>query len=85
MIALLGSNGQLGQDLQRALHAEKVTPLTRQDLDVTDHGRARTLLLDLRPDVILNNVAECPCVLIDIVDLGVIATERSQGAVLHPA
>jgi dTDP-4-dehydrorhamnose reductase len=56
-IALLGANGQLGQDLQRALHAHDVSPLTRRDFDVTDHARARTTLMDLRPDVVLNTTA----------------------------
>src|SRR6185369_394765 len=41
-IALLGANGQLGQDLQRALHAHDVRAFSRNDFDVTDHPRART-------------------------------------------
>lgn len=56
-IALLGANGQLGQDLQQALHSHEVRPLTRKDFDVTDHPRARTALMDLRPDVVLNTTA----------------------------
>jgi len=56
-IALLGANGQLGQDLQRTLHAHDVRPLTRNDFDVTDHSRARTSLMELRPDVVLNTTA----------------------------
>jgi dTDP-4-dehydrorhamnose reductase len=57
VIALLGANGQLGQDLQRALQPESVSALTRRDFDVTDHPRARSVLLDLRPDVIVNTTA----------------------------
>lgn len=56
-IALLGSNGQLGQDLQHALRSHKVCSLTRHDFDVTDHPRTRAALLDLKPDVVLNTTA----------------------------
>jgi len=57
VIALLGANGQLGQDLQQALHSQDPRPFTRKDFDVTDHDRARSVLMDLRPDVILNTTA----------------------------
>jgi dTDP-4-dehydrorhamnose reductase len=56
-IALLGSSGQLGQDLLTALRAHEVYALTRRDFDVTDHPQARSRLMDLRPDVILNTTA----------------------------
>jgi dTDP-4-dehydrorhamnose reductase len=56
-IALLGANGQLGQDLQRALQSRTVYALTRKDFDVTNHNRSREALMDLRPDVILNTTA----------------------------
>jgi dTDP-4-dehydrorhamnose reductase len=56
-IALLGANGQLGQDLQRALQSHQVYSLTRNDFDVTDHPRAQSVLIDLRPEVILNTTA----------------------------
>ncbi|PYS41785.1 MAG: dTDP-4-dehydrorhamnose reductase [Acidobacteria bacterium] len=56
-IALLGANGQLGQDLQRALHSHDVRALTRTDFDVTDHARARAVLMDLVPAVVLNTTA----------------------------
>src|SRR4051812_12094904 len=58
MIALLGASGQLGQDLQRALlHKHDVRGLTRTDFDVTDHARVRSVLMDLRPNVVLNTTA----------------------------
>jgi dTDP-4-dehydrorhamnose reductase len=57
VIALLGANGQLGHDLQRALHAHNVSPLTRKDVDVTDHARTRSVLMDLRPDTVINTTA----------------------------
>jgi dTDP-4-dehydrorhamnose reductase len=56
-IALLGSSGQLGQDLQNALGSHEVHALTRRDFDVTDHLQARSRLMDLRPAVILNTTA----------------------------
>jgi dTDP-4-dehydrorhamnose reductase len=56
-IAILGANGQLGHDLQHALRAHNVTALTRKDFDVTDHHLTRTVLMDLRPDVVLNTTA----------------------------
>jgi dTDP-4-dehydrorhamnose reductase len=56
-IALLGANGQLGQDLQRVLPPHEVHAFTRNDFDVTDHDRARTALFELRPDVVLNTTA----------------------------
>jgi len=56
-IALLGAKGQLGQDLQRALHSHDVRALTRTDFDVTDHARARAVLMDLVPAVVLNTTA----------------------------
>jgi dTDP-4-dehydrorhamnose reductase len=56
-IALLGANGQLGQDLQRALAAHDIAPLTRTEVDVTNHSRTRAVLMDLRPEVVFNTTA----------------------------
>jgi dTDP-4-dehydrorhamnose reductase len=56
-IALLGANGQLGQDLQIALRSYSVTALTRSDVDVTDAARIRAVLMDIRPDVVINTTA----------------------------
>jgi dTDP-4-dehydrorhamnose reductase len=56
-IALLGANGQLGQDLQRVLPPHEVRAFTRTDFDVTDHDRVRTALMELRPGVVLNTTA----------------------------
>jgi len=56
-IALLGANGQLGHDLQAALRGHDVVPLTRNEADVTDFGRARRVLTDVSPNVILNTTA----------------------------
>jgi len=56
-IALLGANGQLGRDLQRALASHDVHALTRNDFDVTDHSKTRRVLMDIAPDVLLNATA----------------------------
>jgi dTDP-4-dehydrorhamnose reductase len=57
-IAVLGSQGQLGQDLCAALTgAHDLLPLTRKDFDVTDHKRARAVLTERRPEMIVNLTA----------------------------
>src|SRR5262249_4764819 len=56
-IALLGAGGQLGQDLQHTLSAHELAGLTRENFDVTDHDRARSVLMEVRPEVILNTTA----------------------------
>src|SRR2546426_811876 len=56
-IALLGANGQLGQDLQQALRSHDVRAFTRKEFDVTDHVSARAMLMDVGPDVVLNTAA----------------------------
>lgn len=56
-IALLGSNGQLGRDLMLALAEHELFPLTRQEFDVADHERARSVLSKLKPDMVLNTTA----------------------------
>jgi len=56
-IAILGSNGQLGQDLVHALNAHQLFPLTRHEFDVTDYALARSKLLELKPDVVVNTTA----------------------------
>jgi dTDP-4-dehydrorhamnose reductase len=56
-IALLGSNGQLGRDLLAQLAEHELFPLTRQEFDVTDHARTRSVLSTLKPDIVLNTTA----------------------------
>jgi len=56
-ISILGANGQLGRDLTAALAGHEVRALTRQDFDVTDHARARAVLSESRPDLIVNLTA----------------------------
>ena len=56
-ISILGANGQLGRDLTNALAGHEILGLTRKDFDVTDHARARSVLTESRPDVIVNLTA----------------------------
>src|SRR5262245_56945406 len=56
-ICILGANGQLGTDLTAALASHDVIPLTRQDFDVTDHERARRILSESGPEMIVNLTA----------------------------
>jgi dTDP-4-dehydrorhamnose reductase len=56
-IALLGANGQLGRDLQHALEGHSITPLTHNEVDVTDLVQMRAALMDVRPDVVVNTTA----------------------------
>jgi dTDP-4-dehydrorhamnose reductase len=56
-IAILGANGQLGQDLQASLSGHDVAPLTRQDFDVTDHAKARDVLSTCKPELVVNLTA----------------------------
>jgi dTDP-4-dehydrorhamnose reductase len=56
-ISILGSNGQLGRDLTSALTGHEIRALTRKDFDVTEHARARAVLTEARPDLIVNLTA----------------------------
>lgn len=56
-ISILGSNGQLGRDLTNALAGHEIRSLSRKDFDVTEHTRARAVLTEARPDLIVNLTA----------------------------
>src|SRR5215471_307289 len=56
-IALLGSNGQLGQDLQQSLKGNDLKTFTRKDFDVTAHDDVRAHLMKFAPEVVLNTTA----------------------------
>jgi dTDP-4-dehydrorhamnose reductase len=56
-IVIIGSNGQLGTDLQSALRNFRVTPLTHAQIDVADGASVRDTLTPLRPDVVVNTSA----------------------------
>jgi dTDP-4-dehydrorhamnose reductase len=54
---IIGAKGQLGTDLQPALKDWKLTGFAHPDLDVCDLERARALLTELRPAVVINTSA----------------------------
>lgn len=54
--AVIGSTGQLGQDLMRVF-GEETVGLTHQDLDVTDGVGVALAMHSLRPDWVLNTAA----------------------------
>ncbi len=56
-VVIIGANGQLGTDLQPALRGVRVSGLTHADLDVRDAARTRTVIGNLRPDVVINTSA----------------------------
>lgn len=56
-VAIIGANGQLGADLVRAFKAHEVVAWTRRDFDVCDHERAALVIVDRRPEVVINTAA----------------------------
>ena len=56
-VVIIGANGQLGTDLRQAFGGWKVSGLLHADLDVCDQERGRSVLGELRPDVVINTSA----------------------------
>ena len=58
-IAVLGSNGQLGQDVTSAFRADghDVVALNHQDLEVSTFDSVKTALEGARPEVVINTAA----------------------------
>jgi dTDP-4-dehydrorhamnose reductase len=54
-VAIIGANGQLGNDLVE-IFGEEAIPLTRRDLDVTDLESVK-ILNELGAEVIINTAA----------------------------
>ncbi len=54
---ILGKNGMLGMDLQKAFHDRDYVALGHQELDITDENALKTEILNARPDVVINAVA----------------------------
>jgi len=55
-VAVIGSTGQLGQDLMRVF-GEEAVEFSHQDLDVTDGVSVASAIHSLRPDWVLNTAA----------------------------
>ena len=55
-VVVIGSSGQLGQDLVRVFGQDAVG-FTHQDLDVTDEASVSSAIASLRPDWVLNTAA----------------------------
>jgi dTDP-4-dehydrorhamnose reductase len=56
-ILLIGANGQLGTDLRHVLAGE-VTGIDWPDLDVRDEKQVRSIVLQYRPDMVINCAAQ---------------------------
>jgi dTDP-4-dehydrorhamnose reductase len=58
-VMIIGSNGQLGQDLLKSLTEEGflVMPLTHKELEVSDEGNVRDIISSHGPDVVINTAA----------------------------
>ena len=56
-IVLIGADGQLGSDLLKTLREDEVFPLYYPKFDVTKPEAARSVLLDLTPEVVINTAA----------------------------
>lgn len=56
-VVVIGADGQLGTDLYRILHEFKTTPLTHQDIEITDMNSVEGILEQYKPDVIINTAA----------------------------
>jgi dTDP-4-dehydrorhamnose reductase len=56
-ILLTGAGGQLGRDLQEALHADDIVALTHSDLDITDRVAVQRATRGTRPDWLINAAA----------------------------
>ena len=58
-IALIGSNGQLGNDLAIAFseHGHAVCGLTHADIEISDSSSVSRALEDIRPEVVVNTAA----------------------------
>ena len=55
-VLVIGSSGQLGSDLVKAMRGHEVIGLTHQQIEVTD-GLSCRAIVDLKPDVVINTAA----------------------------
>lgn len=57
MIAIIGSDGQLGQDLLKTLAPREARPVSHSELDITDRDRTLRVVEKMKPDWIINAAA----------------------------
>lgn len=58
-VALIGANGQLSTDIRKVFDKNYylITPLTHQDIDVTDFEKTKSVLSEINPDIVINTSA----------------------------
>ena len=56
-VVVMGSTGQLGSELLRALQGQEATGLSHAQCDVTDAAAVARTIVELRPDVVINTAA----------------------------
>ena len=56
-ILVIGANGQLGTDIVKVLHSEKIIPLTHEDIEVADEGSVSKAVTACKPEVVITTAA----------------------------
>ncbi|MHC4197985.1 MAG: SDR family oxidoreductase, partial [Planctomycetota bacterium] len=56
-IAIIGANGQLGQDLVKVFKGDGTVALTHKDIEIVNQRRAEAVLGRIKPDVVINTAA----------------------------
>lgn len=57
-LLLIGANGQLGSDIYRIFKDSfRITPVTHQDLDITQLNKAKKAVKKVKPNIIINTAA----------------------------
>jgi len=56
-IVIIGSNGQIGRELVKALYKHEIIALTHKELDITNFVATRDNLMSINPDVVINTAA----------------------------
>ncbi len=56
-ILIIGADGQLGTDIQKAFDPQELIPLVLKDLDITSFDQAKTVIGKHKPDIIINTAA----------------------------
>ncbi len=54
---IIGSNGQLGSDLQQVFNGESLTGLLHNDIEISDEKSVNDIILSLKPDFLINTAA----------------------------